>query len=153
MDHAELREGPNLYDYAFNRPISVTDVMGLSGFSVTGTVINDWYGKALQAIGIDHVDIAYNGAVIYVGKGGGAERFAQKYAPGTYKEWPLTKSTSGKLKYGNTKVCCQNATDQQIIECLQKRTPTGSNCQGDVMDALSDCCLSGYSSIVGWFSE
>jgi putative transposase len=38
----------------------------------------------------------------------------------------------------------------QIIACLQKRQATGMSCQGDVMNAESDCCLSGFSSLVGW---
>jgi hypothetical protein len=127
---------------------------GLAGFSVEATKINAWYGSVLQWVGIAHVDIAYNDQVIYVGKGGGAERFHMTYAKDSVTAYPLTKlSCAHKLKYGATNVCCQNATDQQIIECLQKRHPSaGKNCQGDVMDAISDCCLSGYSTIIGnWF--
>jgi len=71
LPNAEIQEELNLYKYAFSKPLSVTDILGLSGFSVVGTVIIDWYGRALQSIGIDHVDIAYNGSGIYVGHGGG----------------------------------------------------------------------------------
>ena len=164
----------NLYDFVGNNPVTQFDPLGLqygpgypmppgypwppppppTAFSVVGTEINvDVIGALLQAMGVDHVDIAYNGSVIYVGKGGAAGRMGQKY-PKTNHTYPLSKRTTGELKYGKNAKClkCKDATEADVLDCLQKRPPTpGANCQGDVQGAVGDCCLSGFTTIVGTF--
>ena len=155
LNQAEIREGPNLYSYVQNLPVSMTDVLGLaslqpkSNFAVLGSQIQTGYGGLLQSLGIDHVDISYNGTVVYVGSGGGVARKGTRVSDyKTRSVSPLFKSQSGMLKYGPNK-CCKDATDGDIIQCLQKRQRnTSRNCQGDVADAISDCCLGGWSSFV-----
>ena len=118
-----------------------------------GSVIEEGKGRLLQVIGIDHVDVMYNGTVVYVGKGGGMERRGRQYQYGQ-DIYPLRKSSSGKMKYGKKSPClnCKDATDSDILDCLNSRkSSAGKNCQGDVQDAVGDCCLSGFRSIVGTF--
>jgi hypothetical protein len=126
-----------------------------NGFCVRGSAINNFYGQIAQSAGIDHVDIAYNGGVIYVGRGGGAERIYQTVQLGD-KTWPLSIKGSGELQHGNFKGCpCKskkNIPDEFIVNCLKNRKKSpGKNCQGDVQDAVNECCLKGYTSTVGTF--
>lgn len=154
MDNAEIKQGPNVYDYVSNNPINKTDILGLAAgkttdFAVLGSRIQGGWGGLLQDFGIDHVDITYKGVVVYVGHGGGVKRMGSKVTD--YKSRtvdPLTQESSGRLKYGPNK-CCKDATDGDILKCLQLRPQTaGDNCQGDVAGAIADCCLTGWSTSV-----
>jgi len=152
--------GVNLHGYCANNSIDLFDILGLSpstnscanGFCVVGSTIEDWYGSMLQVIGIDHVDIAYNGHVIYVGKGGGLGRMGREFQKNS-RTVLLSKTGSGMMKSGKKTGCkCKDMLDSDIQDCLQNRKASaGKNCQGDVQDAQSDCCLSGYRTLVGTF--
>jgi RHS repeat-associated protein len=121
-----------------------------TGFHVIGSVIQEWYGRVLQAVGIDHVDIAYNGTVVYVGRGGAVGRWGNRYTVDN-RNYPLSVRTTGNMRYGQRAPCpCRGATDADILDCLSKRRIiAGRNCQGDVQDAVGDCCLSGFRTLVG----
>ncbi|AHF93189.1 type IV secretion protein Rhs [Opitutaceae bacterium TAV5] len=179
-DPIEEEGGGNLYGMMGNDLISHLDYLGLqmfgepgtmynpipelpdkfknppppdcsSGFCVVGTTIEDWFGKMLQVLGVDHVDIAYNGSVVYVGRGGRAGRIGTEYIK-TTRVYQLSKRDNGYLKYGNGDGCmpCKKATNSDILSCLSKRKPvSGRNCQGDVQDAVGDCCLTGFMTLVG----
>ena len=176
-DQIEENGGANLYGFAGNDPIGRIDGLGNysigagygvlplphyqsppgptpgAGFNVVGTTINDWFGKVLQVIGIDHVDIAYNGSVVYIGKGGGIGRMGANY-PKTNHVYSLTKKMTGTMRAGPKKYClkCQEASDADILEALQSRhASSGKNCQGDVQDAVDEVCLAGFKTIVGSF--
>jgi len=113
------------------------NLVGFDAFQQDGAV----YVSPRRILGIDHVDIAYNGEVAYVGMGGGAGRGGRKVQE-TDSQWQLAKNRSGSLKFGK-KCSCTEATDADILDCLKKRLASaGKNCQGDVQDALKDCCLS-----------
>jgi hypothetical protein len=124
---------------------------------VVGSTIQTKFGGFLQFLGIDHVDIAYNGTVVYVGKGGNrGERLGANYQV-TNHVYRLTKKTSGYMKVGPKKGCikCAEAKDSDILEALNGRPGSpGKNCQGDVQDAVDEVCLSGFSTLVGsWFGR
>ena len=160
-DLIEEDGGLNLYEYVVNNSVLQVDALGLSqtkptipqtGFAVIANVveIESVVGKILQTLGVDHVDITYNGAVIYVGAHGGIARQNPK-SKIVNNVYPLQKRRSGYLKYGTSDKClkCKNATDSQVVQCLQKRKPNlGMNCQGDVQGAASDCCLTGFRTFV-----
>jgi hypothetical protein len=123
-----------------------------SDFAVVGTTIEiDWLGKLLQAVGVDHVDITHKGYVVYVGLGGAAGRKGKTELAMANHVYPLVKSKSGVFSWGGKAKCpCNKGSDADILDCLQKRKPSaGKNCQGDVQDAVGECCLSGFSTIVG----
>jgi len=121
-----------------------------NGFAVIGTDnrVGGSVGKTLLFLGIDHVDIVYEGKIVYVGAGGGTERWYPKYLF-VNNVWPLNKSRFGKLKYGTNDKClkCKDASDSDILECLRSRKPNFSmNCHGDLQSAEKDCCLKGFRS-------
>jgi len=127
-----------------------------SGFCVVGDTIQTWYGGAFEMLGIEHVDITYNGQVIYVGRGGAASRLNAEYKK-TRSSYPQSRRSDGTMRFGDKAGClkCKDATDADILNCLRKRPPSaGRNCQGDVQDATGDCCLSGFrtftSTFFGW---
>ena len=181
-DPLEEQGGENLYGFCSGDPLSTVDRNGLdnfstngvgstqqnsttsvsapytgtyfdTGFKVVGSEIDEWYGKILQFVGIDHVDIAYNGQVIYVGRGGAEVRKGARYKV-TNHTYALSKKTSGTMKIGKKANClkCSEAKDSDILEALRSRKPSsGKNCQGDVQDAVDEVCLSGFKTIVGTF--
>jgi hypothetical protein len=123
----------------------------LVGFIVLGSEIELWFGGLLQWAGFDHVDIAYNGTVVYLGRGGGVDRMGRNYVARD-SVYPLNKKTWGHMMSGKKAPClkCKDANDSDILDCLQSRSPReGRNCQGDVEDATGECCLSGWHTIVG----
>jgi len=160
-DLIEEDGGLNLYEHVANNSITHIDVLGLSqtkptipqtGFAVIANVveIESIVGKILQTLGIDHVDITYNGSVIYVGAHGGIARQYPK-SKIVNNVYPLQKKRFGYLKYGTSGKCtkCKDATDSQITQCLKQREPNlGMNCQGDVQGATKDCCLKGFRTFV-----
>jgi hypothetical protein len=164
--------GGNLYEFALNVPTDSVDADGRVpyppwwpwwehrwrhappdprlGFHVVGSVIEERCGGVLQAVGIDHVDIAYNGRVVYVGRGGAVGRWGNTYTVAN-KDYRLSVRSSGNMRYGRRASCpCKNATDSDVLDCLNNRRQVpGRNCQGDVQDAVGDCCLSGFKTLVG----
>ena len=125
-----------------------------NGFCVVGSLIEQQVGaRLLQIIGIQHVDIFYNGHMVYLGRGGGDDRLDSKRTFVGFDTYPLSKAASGHLKYGATPCKkCPEATDADILDCLRKRKPSpGTNCQGDVQDATRDCCLRGFRTWVSTF--
>jgi RHS repeat-associated protein len=127
-----------------------------SGFCVVGDTIQTWYGGAFAMLGIEHVDITYNGQVVYVGRGGAASRLNDEYKK-IRSSYPQSRRSDGTMRFGDKAGClkCKDATDADILNCLRKRPPSaGRNCQGDVQDATGDCCLSGFrtftSTFFGW---
>jgi RHS repeat-associated protein len=144
--------GENAPPVVVSPPVSSPTVPNFAGFYVVGSTMEVWGGRVWQILGFDHVDIAYNASVIYVGRGGGANRGGRtvRLRDDTY---PLSIRTTGKMRYGQRAPCpCKGATDADVLDCLSKRRPIASrNCQGDVLDSIGDCCLSGWSSLVGKF--
>ena len=62
------------------------------------------------------------------------------------------------LRYGVITVCQNtkaspsfqlNNSHKQMVGTLARTQTPWKNCQGDVMDAQADCCLSGYSTVIG----
>jgi RHS repeat-associated protein len=147
----------NFYRYVTNNPVNHIDPFGLKkGFYVVATTIKEWYGGVAAFLGVAHVDITYNGTVIYVGQGGLDSRLDNPPDGMVHKHFPLTIKKSDKLKHGEYKDCpCKNVKDEHVLDCIHSKPKNPrKNCQGDVHEAVVDCCLSGYSSVVGnWFSE
>ena len=124
-----------------------------TGFSVVGTDISrEIVGAMLQAIGVDHVDITFNGRVVYNGNGGAAGRYGALYLT-TNHTYPLSIRSQGVMQYGCMARCpCRGASEDDVLSCISHRPHTsGGNCQGDVQQAVNDCCLSGFGTIVGTF--
>jgi len=133
--------------------------------SVLTTTV-DYFGPPFDALiqvaGISHADIAYDDTVVYMGAGGDDVRRGGQTLDGYRRasmnpaKTVLRKKKDGYLAYGsNAKgepICCKDATDGQIKDCLHARKPEkGRNCHGDVFDALNDCCLEGWASFVAVF--
>jgi hypothetical protein len=136
-----------------------------SGFVVIGSSIRAETPdeKSASALGIRHVDIFYNGAIIRVGKGGGVDRAYQNTV--TDKSlWfdtevtPLVRLKNGDagfwdrnayvMEAGSAKgKCCKDVTDAEIVDCVKKYPAYDVNCQADVVGATFGCCLRGYE---GW---
>ena len=175
----DLAVEPNRYVFNGNQPISQIDLLGLYGnpvsgpygpvgpsssydfnpwqdystsFAVAGTTIDKWFGGILQTFGIDHVDITYKGAVVYVGFGGDVNnRLGRDYILTNHK-YPLSKKDYGTLQAGKKGLGCKCATEGDILECLRKAIRRGSNCQADVQYAIGDCCLTGFRTLVSTLS-
>jgi RHS repeat-associated protein len=127
-------------------PVSIPEV----GFAVIADEIDPdmLEAKVLNLLGVYHVDITYNGTVVYVGAGGGPNRWRpdNKFVSTVY---PLSIRSSGTLRYGKAGLKCKCATESDILECLRaKQRHRGWNCQGDVQEAVDKCCLSGFRTVV-----
>ncbi len=128
-----------------------------NGFCAIFDVIAAWYGGVIKIFGIEHVDISFNGHKVYIGRGGGVGRNKMPEANSDYVYQRLSQRSDGTLGFGNKKGCsCKNVSADDIVSCLKNRGHSeGRNCQGDVKDAVNDCCLTGFSTIIadyfgGW---
>jgi len=170
--------GLNEYGFVGNDPVNKWDYLGLcpegfywswsanmclpkpppplpvlipeDGFAVIANEIDPdmLEAKVLNLLGVYHVDITYNGTVVYVGAGGGPNRWRpdNKFVSTVY---PLSVRSSGTLRYGKAGLKCKCATESDILECLRaKQRHRGWNCQGDVQEAVDNCCLSGFHTVV-----
>lgn len=172
---AQYDDGMNLYQYVQSRPQVGLDPTGLAfyvvgqDFDSTGPNGETDVGRCCTAAcGCDHVGIfsAEDGA-LYDGWGGG-------YPPGIGGGIPqgpgvsLTKlrrcnsfiyptpnggGTIHKEMLWGPKKNCRDATNADIAACLRaKPKPSGdpgafANCQTDVEEAASGCCLCGYRGL------
>jgi len=134
----------------------------LDGFCVVGSTMEINGGDTLQQIGFVHVDIHYNGWLVYTGEGGGTGRAGRNLEDPqffhTYRYMvKLNFRTRGEFQWGDAAGCpCKtHATDESIISCLAAKqlTPGCRNCQGDVLDATQECCLSGFINPIAFFSQ
>ncbi len=126
------------------------------GFCVIGSEIEDKLGEVVLYLGIEHVDISYNGVIEYVGARGGAGRAYRKVKENN-SMYPLSIAKTGTLLYGKKKNQCCSALkeaekDDDILDCLKNhKQKSNVNCQGDVKNAVKSCCLKGFNSFVSKF--
>ena len=93
-------------------------------------------GRLLQIVEVDHVEVAYEGSNIYVGKGG----WLCRLNPGASHKTNHAYSLSKRFPY---------RSDACILKCLKfRRSGASRNCQGDVKDAIRECGLTGFSTFV-----
>ncbi|MFA7054482.1 MAG: RHS repeat-associated core domain-containing protein [Kiritimatiellia bacterium] len=148
------------YDTNMSEPTSPTyATIPDKGFAVIGEEVNPMApaSEILNQCGAYHVDITYNGKVIYVGVRGGEDRYNPRSSRLVEAVYHLQKRRSGSLNFGQKKLKCKCARDADIISCLSERPPNYSmNCQGDVQEATDDCCLTGFrtwaSTLFWWWT-
>ena len=165
------RGGSNLLCFVRNNPVRRIDPFGLiddfgydsgtdytpppnnsnvdcsRGFCVIGSDINaeTLVERALAAAGVDHVDISYNGKVVFVGMGGGVDRATEDVTKGNRRRTQLSIREKGTHRAGFAKDCpCKAATPTSILDCIKKYKFGGSNCQGSVKSVIDACCLEGW---------
>jgi len=125
-----------------------------TGFVVirSDTRIDGITGDCLNFMGWLHVDVYHDGEQVRLGMAGGIERSLE--CPITDKILWLDvdvvslQRLAGKYRLEAGKAegtCCKDATDQEIVDCLRHYPTAGhTNCQDDVSNATTGCCLEGY---------
>jgi RHS repeat-associated protein len=110
-----------------------------------------------QSLGLQHVDIFYNGQIAY----GGFGAKGNNYAKG--KKHQLNRKNTGEIMWGKGKgMPCSCAGDMVILACLKNRpvNPSGrkydgieNSCHQDVEGAQEDCCLGGWTGPVTFMKK
>ncbi len=162
---AQYHDGMNLYQYGMSNPTGRIDPTGLESFYVCERDIGPGGGKGdatARGCGCQHQDIygdesgpirtGFGGAAIGGGAGlpKGPGWKCTKLDRRNYfnpERWPLVDK---QVRHGSgAGKDCKNATSADIKACLAAAPkPPGTaglvnNCQTDVYNAASDCCLNG----------
>ena len=170
-DPIQEKGGKNLYVMCLNNVLCRIDALGMEDFQVIGDEIEPpeasqplWeriqrtIGRTLESLfdSITHVDVFHGNTMIRQGYAGDVPKASPSNNLKNRKTWKLSVLKSGVITYGiSVKTSCKCATHADIESCIRAAPAPRSdeydavrnNCQHDVENSISYCCLSGYKAV------